>query len=152
MEPDERARVGELLSGVALHHLETVLSERPDAAVTVLSAELRASWMSRRGSREVLGVAGGADVEVSLGDHIVDRDLSRFQAAVDLALGGGSVEFRGGAIPRGGSEIVVRAVLWPSLDHSAVVALLTVEDGEAGATNGSLATSDATSDLTPSEG
>lgn len=136
MEPEELERIEALLSAVALRHLRAVLEEREDVVVSLLASDLRCLWASERGTGAVYGPQPEGDGSIDIRRFIAARDLARFEAAVALALRGESVEFLGQAQRADGRELLVRAIMWPTADRAAVVAVTSVEgetpdDGDA---------------------
>lgn len=130
MGPEELERVEALLSAVAFRHLEALLEERTDVMVALLDAELRTSWALPRGTGDVFGRSAGGDEAIDLRGSIAEKDRARFEAAASLALRGESVEFLGATSPVHGPALLVRTILWPTNDRSAVVSATTIE-GEA---------------------
>ena len=127
MEPEEFERIEALLSAVALRHLRAVLEEREDVVVSLVAPDLRCLWASERGTGTVYGAQPGDDGGIDIRSFIAHKDLARFEAAVALALSGESVEFLGTARKADGRELLVRAVMWPTDDRTAVVAVTSIE-------------------------
>lgn len=130
MGPEELERVEALLSAVAFRHLAALLEEREDVMVALLDEELRTSWALPRGTGDVFGrsVEGGESTD--LRGSIAQKDRARFEAAAALALRGESVEFLGATSPIGDRALMVRTIMWPTNDRSAVVSATMIE-GEA---------------------
>lgn len=130
MGPEELERVEALLSAVAFRHLEALLEERADVMVALLDAELRTSWALPRGTGDVFDRSAEEDEPIDLRGSIAEKDRARFEAAAALALRGESVEFLGATSSADGPALLVRTILWPTNDRSAVVSATTIE-GEA---------------------
>ncbi len=130
-----------LLSAVAFRHLDALLGEREDVMVALLDTELRTNWSLPRGTGEVFDRSAAGEEPLDLRGSIAEKDRARFEAAVALALRGESVEFLGAAIPSEGRALLVRTIMWPTNDRSAVVSATTIEgeaseDAEAAAEGG----------------
>jgi len=128
--PEELERVEALLSAVAFRHLAALLEEREDVMVALLDDELRTSWALPRGTGDVFGRSAAEQEPIDLRGSIAEKDRARFEAAVALALRGESVEFLGATSPSGHRALMVRTILWPTNDRSAVVSA-TMLEGEA---------------------
>lgn len=127
MGPEELERVEGLLSAVAFRHLQALLEERQDVMVALLDDELRTTWSLPRSTGALLGRATGGDGPIDLRRCIAEKDRARFEAAAALALRGESVEFLGATAPADGRALLVRSIMWPTNDRSAVVSATTVE-------------------------
>ncbi|MFP4149097.1 MAG: hypothetical protein ACLFUG_00020 [Nitriliruptoraceae bacterium] len=128
MDPQDTERLQPLLSAVAFRHLEGLLAERGDALVAMLDDDLRSRWALEVGGGSIAEVWPGLEQGIDLRRMLLDRDLGRFEAAMDAARRGESVEFRGAAHTGGGQEALIRTVLWAAEDGSGVVSVTTVDD------------------------
>jgi len=126
MEPHDRERLQALLSAVAFRHLEGLLAEREDVLVALLDGDLRSRWALEVGSGSIATVWPGLDDGIDVRRVILARDLPRFQAAIEAARRGESVEFRGAAHAAGGQQALIRTVLWAAEDGSGVVTVTSV--------------------------
>ncbi|MFO7776910.1 MAG: hypothetical protein R6V28_01005 [Nitriliruptoraceae bacterium] len=127
MGPEELERVEALLSAVAFRHLAALLGEREDVMVALLDEELRTSWALPRGTSDVFGRAVADEAPIDLRGSIAEKDRARFEAAAALALRGESVEFLGATSPIDDRALMVRTILWPTNDRSAVVSATMIE-------------------------
>lgn len=128
MEPQDMERLEALLSAVAFRHLEGLLAERGDVLVAMLDEELRSRWALEVGGGSIATVWPGLDDGIDVRRALVGRDVSRFEAAMEAARRGESVEFRGAAHAGGGREARIRTVLWAAEDGSGVVTVTTVNE------------------------
>ncbi|MFU8841494.1 MAG: hypothetical protein ACNA8R_12375 [Nitriliruptoraceae bacterium] len=128
MEPQDMERLEALLSGVAFRHLEGLLAVREDALVAMLGDDLRSRWALEVGGGSIAAVWPGLDDGIDARQALVSRDLSRFEAAMEVARRGESVEFRGAARAAGGKQARIRTVLWAAEDGSGVVTVTTVDE------------------------
>lgn len=133
MGPEELERVESLLSAVAFRHLETLIEERTDVMVALLDAELRTSWALPRGTGDAFGRSAADENGIDLRGSIAEKDRARFEAAAALALRGESVEFLGATAPADGPALLVRTIMWPTNDRTAVVSATTIEGESADA-------------------
>lgn len=127
MGPEELERVEGLLSAVAFRHLQALMEEREDVMVALLDEELTTTWALPRRTGAVLGRTSAEDRPIDLRRCIAEKDRARFEAAAALALRGESVEFLGAAAPSEGPDLLVRTIMWPTNDRSAVVSATTIE-------------------------
>lgn len=127
MEPQDMERLEALLSAVAFRHLEGLLKERSDALVAMLDDDLCSRWALEVGGGSISAVWPELDGGIDARRALVSRDLSRFEAAMEVARRGESVEFRGAARASGGKEARIRTVLWAAEDGSGVVTVTTVD-------------------------
>jgi hypothetical protein len=127
MEPQDMERLEALLSGVAFRHLEGLLAQREDALVAMLGDDLRSRWALEVGSGSIAAVWPGLEDGIDARQALVSRDLGRFEAAMEVARRGESVEFRGAAHATSGKEARIRTVLWAAEDGSGVVTVTTVD-------------------------
>lgn len=127
MDPQDMERLETLLSAVAVRHLEGVLAERGDALVALLDDDLHSRWALEAGGTSLLALWPGLEDGLDVRTVLVERDRARFEAAVEAARRGESVEFRGTAHTEGGREAAVRTVLWSAEDGSGVVSVTTVD-------------------------
>jgi hypothetical protein len=125
--PEELERVEALLSAVAFRHLDALLEEREDVMVALLDAELRTRWSLPRGTGDVFRRWSVGSGLIDLHGAVAEKDRARFEAAVSLALRGESVEFLGVTSPADGRALMVRTIMWPTNDRSAVVSATTIE-------------------------
>lgn len=128
MEPQDRERLEALLSAVAFRHLEGLLVARGDVLVAMLGDDLRSHWALEVGGGSIAAIWPGLDDGIDARAALVPRDLTRFEAAMEVAQRGESVEFRGAVWAHGGKEAHIRTVLWPAEDGSGVVTVTTVVD------------------------
>ncbi|MFP4311900.1 MAG: hypothetical protein ACLFS9_07970 [Nitriliruptoraceae bacterium] len=128
MDPQDTERLQPLLSAVAFRHLEGLLAERGDALVAMLDDDLRSLWALEVGGGSIAQVWPGLEQGIDLRRMLLDRDLGRFEAAMEAARRGESVEFRGAAHTGAGQEALVRTVLWAAEDGSGVVTVTTVDE------------------------
>jgi hypothetical protein len=128
MDPQDMERLEALLSAVAFRHLEGLLAQRQDVLVAMLDDELRSRWALEVGGGAIGAVWPGLDDGIDVRRALVSRDLARFEAAIEAARRGESVEFRGAAHATGGKEARIRTVLWAAEDGSGVVTVTSVDE------------------------
>lgn len=128
MDPQDMERLEALLSAVAFRHLEGLLTQRGDVLVALLDDELRSRWALEVGGGSIGAVWPELDSGIDVRRTLVSRDLARFEAAIDAARRGESVEFRGAAHAADGREARVRTVLWAAEDGSGVVTVTSVDE------------------------
>lgn len=115
------------LDGAMMQRLRAVLAEQPDAVVSLHGRDHALVWADEEQARAVYGRARDDYQGREPDQFMPEPDASRFAAALDDALAGSTVEFRGRAFRGDGIEVAVRTVLWPTPGGDHVVAVSVVE-------------------------